>query len=44
VLRQDLSPEQAVQEYHQSLHAQGLVARRSLDDDLAITEPMLKHG
>lgn len=44
VLRRDLSPEQAVQEYHQSLHVQGLVARRSLDDDLAITEPVLNHG
>lgn len=44
VLRRDLSPEQAVQEYHQSLHGQGLLAQRSLDDDLAITEPVLKQG
>jgi len=33
-----------VQEYHQSLHGQGLLAQRSLDDDLAITEPVLKQG
>jgi len=44
VLRQDLSPEQAVQEYHQSLHSQGLPARRRLDEDLAISDPVLKQA
>jgi len=44
VLRRDLSPEQAVQEYHQSLHSQALLARRTLEEDLAITEPVLRQG
>jgi len=43
VLRRDLSPEQAVHEYHQTLHGLGLQARCSLDDDLAITEPVLEQ-
>ncbi|MFC7485495.1 hypothetical protein ACOCJ7_03130 [Knoellia sp. CPCC 206453] len=43
VLRGDLSPEQAVREYHQALHGLGLQARRSLDDDLVITEPVLEQ-
>ena len=43
VLRRDLSPGQAVHEYHQALHALGLQARRSLDDDLAITDPVLEQ-
>ena len=44
VLRRDLSPEQAVREYHQSLHDQALLARRALEEDLAITEPVLRQG
>lgn len=43
VLRSDVSPEQAVREYHQALHALGLRPRRRLDDDLAITEPVLEQ-
>jgi hypothetical protein len=44
VLRRDLSPEQAVQSYHQSLNGQALIARRTLEEDLAITDPVLSQG
>jgi hypothetical protein len=44
VLRRDLSPEQAVQEYHQLLNGQALIARRTLEEDLAITESVLSQG
>ena len=44
VLRRDLSPEQAVQEYHQSLYSQALLPRRTLEEDLAITESVLRQG
>ena len=44
VLRRDLSPEEAVQEYHQSMKSQELLARRTLEEDLAITEPVLRQG
>ena len=44
VLRRDLSPEQAVQEYHQSLRSHAVIARRTLEEDLAITEPELSQG
>jgi hypothetical protein len=44
VLRRDLSPEEAVREYHQSLHSQALIARRTLEEDLTITDPVLSQG
>jgi hypothetical protein len=33
-----------VQEYHQSLNGQALIARRTLEEDLAITESVLSQG
>jgi hypothetical protein len=44
VLRGDLSPADGVREYHRRLTAAGLPPRRSLDDDLQITEPVLRQG
>lgn len=44
VLRGDLSPADAVREYHRRLAAQGLTPSRILDDDLQITEPVLREG
>jgi len=44
VLRGDLSPAQAVREYHDALQSLGLQPRRSLDEDLVVTEPVLEQG
>jgi hypothetical protein len=44
VLRGDLSPADAVREYHRRLAAQGLAPTRILDEDLQITEPVLRQG
>ena len=37
----ELTPEEAVHEYHAAIRADGLVPARSLDEDLRITEPAL---
>ena len=37
----ELTPEEAVHEYHAAIRADGLVPTRSLDEDLRITEPAL---
>ena len=44
VLRGALTPAAAVEAYHQALVAAGVTPHRPLDDDLAITEPVLKAG
>ena len=44
VLRGELSPEQAVKDYHQTLDGLGLAPRRSLEQDLAVTDPVLASG
>ena len=44
VLRGDLTPADAVREYHRHLAARGLTPHRILDDDLQITEPVLRQG
>jgi hypothetical protein len=44
VLRGDLSPADAVREYHRRLAAHGMIAHRTLDADLEITEPVLRQG
>jgi hypothetical protein len=44
VLRGDLSPADGVREYHRRLAARGLIANRTLDADLEITEPVLRQG
>ena len=38
----ELSPEEAVREYHAAIREDGLVPARSLDEDLRITEPALR--
>lgn len=43
-LEQTLTPEQAVRQYHDVLGEQGIVAQRSLEDDLEITDPVLMAG
>ena len=43
VLAGKLSPEQAVRSYHGTLQGHGLAPHRSLEDDLRITEPALRH-
>ena len=40
----ELTPEEAVHEYHAAIRADGLVPARSLDEDLRITEPALLPG
>ena len=40
----DLSPEEAVGEYHRAIRAAGLAPLRPLEDDLRITEPALLPG
>ena len=37
----ELSPEEAVREYHEAIRAEGLTPHRPLDEDLRITEPAL---
>lgn len=44
VLRGDLTPAAAVEAYHAALAAAGVTPHRSLEDDLAVTEPVLKAG
>ena len=42
VLRGELSPEQAVREYHDALAKAGTAAQRSLEADLEVTDPVLR--
>ncbi len=42
VLRADLSPADAVREYHRRLAAAGISPRRTLDDDLRVSDPVLR--
>lgn len=44
VLREELSPADAVRSYHQALTDAGLSPFRSLEDDLEITEPVLREA
>lgn len=44
VLRGELSPAEAVAEYHNALRHQQIPPTRHLDDDLRITEPALRQG
>jgi hypothetical protein len=44
VLRADLSPADAVREYHRLLTTRGVTPARILDEDLRITEPVLRQG
>jgi len=44
VIRGDLRPEEAVRAYHGKLQEKGLRPRRTLEEDLAVTEPALQHG
>lgn len=44
VVEQALTPEDAVRAYHDQLHKAGQVPDRVLDDDLEITDPVLKAG
>ncbi|MFO7531023.1 MAG: hypothetical protein R6W93_01090 [Candidatus Limnocylindrales bacterium] len=41
VLRGELSPEGAVRAYHETLTEAGVAPMRTLDADLAITDPVL---
>lgn len=43
VLRGDLAPADAVREYHRLLAARGLTPTRILDEDLKITDPVLRQ-
>ncbi len=42
VLRRELSPADAVRAYHRALAAKGVAPRRSLVDDLEVTDPVLR--
>ena len=42
VLRGELTPEQAVREYHDALAKAGTAAQRSLEADLEVTDPVLR--
>lgn len=42
VVEGEVKPEEAVKVYHDALAKAGITARRSLDDDSAVTEPLLK--
>lgn len=44
VLQEELSPADAVRSYHQALAEAGLSPFRSLEDDLEITEPVLREA
>jgi hypothetical protein len=44
VLRGEHTPQAAVKEYHGALAAAGIVPARPLEDDLAVTEPLLVAG
>jgi len=44
VLQEELSPADAVRSYHETLAASGLSPFRSLEDDLEITEPVLREA
>ncbi len=40
----EIGPSEAVRAYHGTLQHKGIAPTRSLDDDLAITEPVLRHA
>jgi len=40
----NLAPEEAVRAYHEKLREQGVKPLRTLDEDIAITDPVLKTG
>ena len=42
VIEKPLAPEQAVKDYHHYLKAHNITAQRSLEDDLKISDPVLK--
>ena len=42
VIESEVTPEQAVKHYHAILSKKGLKPKRSLEDDLKITEPALE--
>ncbi len=44
VLREELSPGDAVRSYHETLRQAGVSPFRSLEDDLEITEPILREA
>ena len=44
VVSGNVSPAEAVRAYHAELDKEGITPHRSLDDDLAVTEAVLKHA
>ena len=44
VVQGNLAPEEAVRAYHEKLRQQGVKPLRTLDEDIAITDPVLKTG
>lgn len=43
VLQGKLTPEDAVRSYHDTLQGKGIAASRTLEDDLQVTDPALRH-